>query len=572
MLNLPCASIWPEWELIERIGGGAYGEVYKAVRTDNGVISQAAIKIIKIPRDADELEALQSEGISSDSTGTYLRQLVSDFINEIQIMESFKGAQNIVNIEDYKVIEAGLGYTIYIRMELLTPFNNYLDNGQMTEQQILQLGIDICNALDFCSRRNVIHRDIKPENVFVSRFGDFKLGDFGVARCLESHTSRMSTKGTYNYMAPEVVQSRVYDARADLYSLGIMLYRLANGNRLPFLPDKQLLSPQDRQAALEKRLNGAILPAPANVSPALGRIILRACSFLPEDRYASAAEMRRDLIALQRGSDATVNIRRSAPLPEVKAEYITPAPSPSEPVHRSSDGERSKLIRLVIGLSAALGLLVIGIILYATGLLPSRDREDTGSQSAETQVVSADVQTEAEPVHTHSWGEWQVSVPASCEEAGTELRCCLEDESHTETQEIPALGHDWQEATYSQPVTCARCGATYGDPAKQTVPPTLEELQAIIDSGSIKTVSEKHVPITLPSASQMLTTPYRTFVGGEMATSRAYVMPAPEAKSGSLGLIRKGTAVWILAKTPGYCFFVADDGTMGWNGAGIFDS
>ena len=111
-----------------------------------------------------------------------------------------------MSVEDYKVVEKKdeIGWDIYIRMELLTPFNSYVCDKTLSEQEVIKLGIDLCTALELCARRNIIHRDIKPENIFVNPFGDFKLGDFGIARKLENVTGGLSQKGTYNYMAPEI--------------------------------------------------------------------------------------------------------------------------------------------------------------------------------------------------------------------------------------------------------------------------------------------------------------------------------------------------------------------------------
>ena len=122
--------------------------------------------------------------------------MVNDFIGEIKVMESFKGMQNIVSIEDFKVVKKtdGVGWRIYIRMELLTPFNQYVSSHPLTEGDIIRLGTEICTALEYCQSRDLIHRDIKPENIFVNDFGCFKLGDFGIARKLESMTSGMSQK------------------------------------------------------------------------------------------------------------------------------------------------------------------------------------------------------------------------------------------------------------------------------------------------------------------------------------------------------------------------------------------
>lgn len=303
-------NIWPEWKLEKRIGKGSFGVVYKAVRNDNGIESNAAIKIISIPADSSEVETLRADGLDVNGTKTFFKNIVDDFVGEIQLMESLKGVQNIVCVEDYKVVEKSdsVGYDIYIRMELLTPFNAYLGGKVMSEDEAIKLGIDICTALEICGQRNIIHRDIKPENIFANDFGYFKLGDFGIARKLENMTGGLSQKGTPNYMAPEVINTGKYDERVDIYSLGIVLYRLMNGNRLPFLNDeKQLLSPTERKAAVERRIGGEALPAPCNASPAMANLVLRACAFDPCDRFANATEMKRALTEVANGTYSIVS-------------------------------------------------------------------------------------------------------------------------------------------------------------------------------------------------------------------------------------------------------------------------
>lgn len=200
-------NIWPEWQIEEKpIGKGSFSEVYKAVRRDHGIESYAAIKEISIPSNQSEIDSLRAEGLDINSTRTYLKGIVNDFVSEIQLMESLKGMQNIVSVEDYKVVEKKeeVGWNIYIRMELLTPFNSYICNKKLTEKDIIKLGCDICTALEVCAKRNIIHRDIKPENIFVNDFGYFKLGDFGIARKMVNITNGLSQKGTFNYIAPEV--------------------------------------------------------------------------------------------------------------------------------------------------------------------------------------------------------------------------------------------------------------------------------------------------------------------------------------------------------------------------------
>lgn len=292
-------KIWPEWKVESQIGKGAFGSVYKAVRTDHGLTSTAAIKVLHIPQDESEVTSLRSEGLDLNGTRTYLQGIVDDFVGEIKLMESLKGVQNIVSVEDYQVVERKeeLGWDIYIRMELLTPFDVWICSHPMTEKDVIRLGIDLCTALELCEKRNIIHRDIKPANIFVNDFGFFKLGDFGIARKLEATSGNLSKKGTYNYMAPEVANGSAYDSRVDIYSLGIVLYRLLNHNRLPFLnSEQQLMDPNARREAMERRLKGEALPPPKEASPAVANLILCACAYDPEKRFRTASAMK---VALQ---------------------------------------------------------------------------------------------------------------------------------------------------------------------------------------------------------------------------------------------------------------------------------
>ena len=151
-------TAWPEGEIEKQIGRGSFGTVYKAVRRENNVESYAAIKVISIPTDVSAVDFLRSEGLDLDGTREYFRGTVDDFVEEIQIIQSFKGEYNIVGIEDYKVIEKKdeFGWDIYIRMELLTPLSDYIRNKKLTESEVVKLGTDICTALETCSNRNII--------------------------------------------------------------------------------------------------------------------------------------------------------------------------------------------------------------------------------------------------------------------------------------------------------------------------------------------------------------------------------------------------------------------------------
>ena len=295
-------SVWPEWELIEKIGEGSFGKVYKAKRTERGRSFYSAIKIISIPASKGELDSVRSEMNNEQSTREYFRNLVEDCIQEIYTMEHFCGNSHVVSFEDFKVVEYldEIGWDISIRMEYLTSFMDYCTGKELTEKEVIKLGCDLAMALIYCRKLNIIHRDVKPENIFVSRFGDFKLGDFGIAR-EQAHTmSNMSKKGTYSYMAPEIYKGEKYDSSIDIYSLGIVLYKLMNQNRLPFLSlDKQLITYRDKETALARRMAGEKMPVPVNASAAFSHIILKACAYEPGKRYRKPEDLLRDLEKLR---------------------------------------------------------------------------------------------------------------------------------------------------------------------------------------------------------------------------------------------------------------------------------
>lgn len=397
-------QIWPEWSIEDKpLGKGSFGVVYKAVRRDYNVESYAAIKVISIPADSSEVDSLRSEGLDMNATKTYLQGIVNDFVSEIQLMESLKGVQNIVSVEDYKVVEKPneIGWNIYIRMELLMPFNSYICDKKLTEREIIKLGCDICTALEICAKCNVIHRDIKPENIFINDFGDFKLGDFGIARKLENMTGGLSQKGTFNYMAPEVAKSNEYDERVDIYSLGIVLYRLLNGNRLPFLnTEKQLLNPNERRNAVDRRIRGEELPAPCEATPAMADLILRACAYNPDRRFASAVEMKQALISVANGTyqmeerktdrgisglnesgdcDRTTSVRR---VPVVSNQRSTPEVN----TFGSSSKKKKKLPIAIVA------VLIVGLL--AGGTFFAVDRLTENKETAENQEESHSMKVE----------------------------------------------------------------------------------------------------------------------------------------------------------------------------------
>jgi len=292
--------VYDDWKIVGKIGEGSFGNVYEINRRSFGQIYTAALKVIKIPSSDDEIRRLRTDYATKEAIKKHLDDQVQELVNEISLMSSLKGTSYTVSYEDHKVVPQpnGFGWDILIRMEKLTPFQDYIAEHPFTQRDVVQVGIDICKALELCHSHNIIHRDVKQANLFVTSHSNYKLGDFGIARKLEKTLKAdMSIKGTYRYMAPEICrEDSRYGYGVDIYSLGIVLYELLNKNRGPFFPDfPSDMKHSDFEEAKTKRMRGDPMPHPAYGEGQLGEIVLKACAFEASDRYASAFEMRKAL-------------------------------------------------------------------------------------------------------------------------------------------------------------------------------------------------------------------------------------------------------------------------------------
>ena len=305
-MNLSDNVMWPGWETVRLIGRGGFGAVYEIQRTIFSDTEQAALKVISIPQNESDIDELYGEGYDSETVTSTFQAYLQSIVAEYSLMRKLNGSAHIVSCDDVRYVQHddGIGWDIFIKMELLTALPKALP-AQITEETVLKIARDMCAALELCNEYKIIHRDIKPQNIFVSKHGDYKLGDFGIAKTVEK-TMGGTKIGTYKYMAPEVYNNQPYGATADIYSLGLVLYWLLNEKRMPFLP----LPPEKLRVGMEedarnRRLAGEKLPEPAHGSPWLKRIVMKACAYDPKDRYQTAREMRQDLMAEGRTAAST---------------------------------------------------------------------------------------------------------------------------------------------------------------------------------------------------------------------------------------------------------------------------
>ncbi|MBQ8681592.1 MAG: serine/threonine protein kinase [Bacilli bacterium] len=378
-------NLWDGWNITEKIGEGRSGEVYKATKRVDGVTLSCAIKYVSLPKNQEELNALVKSGVVKDVQGAnkYYLKIIEDLKKEIAIMQMFNGNPYVIDcfdfIQESKYDNTGIDF--YIRMELAEDINSYFSARKASEADVVQLGIDICNALELCASLKIIHKDIKPSNIYIGSDGKYKLSDFGIASTLDE--SNKHVLGTYSYMSPEVYNKKEISFSTDLYSLGLVMYRLLNGNKLPF---ESKMS--NEKVSSKSRLAGKPIPPIKGVDDRLMNIILKACNYDSSLRYKSATDMKKDLekltgkVKVDKGiapvektlsiydteivdngkyfTNSNVSNKPKATKPTFKMPDFKIKPISKETFFKNKDGKFSRKILWLVALIVLILLLIYG--------------------------------------------------------------------------------------------------------------------------------------------------------------------------------------------------------------------
>lgn len=247
------APHFPNLDILEYLGRGGMGVVYKA--RQKSLNRLVALKLLAPERVGDE-------------------RFATRFAKEAQALAALNHP-NIVTIYDFG--QAGGFY--YLLMEFVDGVNlrQAMRAARFTPEQALAIVPPICVALQYAHEHGIVHRDIKPENLLLDKEGHIKIADFGIAKMLNAESSDVGLTesqpaGTPQYMAPEQKECRHTDHRADIYSLGVLLYELLTGE----LPGKPL-TPPSKKVVVDVRLD---------------EIVLRALDENPERRYQTIAEVK----------------------------------------------------------------------------------------------------------------------------------------------------------------------------------------------------------------------------------------------------------------------------------------
>lgn len=287
-------KLMEEMQLAETLSCRSGISVYTVKNEKTGQLY--VLKHISIPENQSQVDALILTGAAADpeAAQAYYEQVVTDYRNELDTLETLAAGNCIAGFRSYDINpkEDGVGFDIYLLADYRTTLEHRLASGDITQSDAVNLSIDLCNSLIELRNAGLIHRDVKPANIYLNAQGHFMLGDLGIAQIDGLKYCSMPERMISTYSAPELFELMAnVNTTIDLYSVGLILYRLYNGGHAPFEDERTSAKGADKL-----RITGQELPAPMFADYEVAEILHKACAFKPEDRYQTPEEMKQAFV------------------------------------------------------------------------------------------------------------------------------------------------------------------------------------------------------------------------------------------------------------------------------------
>lgn len=396
--QLSISSLGDGYTLGSPISSRAGVNCYPAIDAD---ARRFIVKTITVPASQTQMDALLLTGAFPDSASAldYFREQAESISGEAELLQRLSKLEGFLAYNACTLSTPGdnqLGYQVSLVSPFRRSLERYIRTSPVTHLEVVNLGLDLCAALACARRAGYLYVDLKPSNIFISDEKEYKIGDLGfVALDAMSFTS-MPEKYLSPYTAPELRDPlEVINGSADTYSVGMILYRLLNGGKLP-APSRDWSEP---------------LNAPVHADREIWEIILKACAPVPADRWENPTAMGQALVAyMQR------NTIDNIPL--------------TEPVVNRQTGKLPKFTGILPKIAAEQVADGQTVVFSAVG---STDKADTAVPASDEKEESADAVSEAPAVEEAA----EASAPEQAEsERSAEAEEAEEaEEAYVQTEE-----------------------------------------------------------------------------------------------------------------------------------------
>ena len=337
------------YQIGEVIGRGGMAEVHEA--RDLRLGRRVAVKILRpdLARDPSFQMRFRREAQSAAA------------LNHPNIVAVYDTGEDSLTSETGETVV--VPYIVMEYVDGMTLRQLLASGRRLLPERALEITAGVLSALDYAHRHGIVHRDIKPGNVMLTRTGEVKVMDFGIARAINDASSGMTATsavmGTAQYLSPEQARGEVVDARSDLYSAGVLLYELLTG-RPPFTGESAVSIAYQHVSEL---------PTPPSqvdngVSPEVDAVVLRALAKRPDDRYQSAMEFRSDVERAIAGAPVTaplqtVGVEHTQAMPPIEAAGVAAQAAYRQPARRRGRGVGFWIISLLAVIGAVAGAFLI---------------------------------------------------------------------------------------------------------------------------------------------------------------------------------------------------------------------